>query len=493
MELFRNQSLSPGLGSSDTLRPLAWMVGLLSVLLIVVVASIAPTMAGLIILSGWAVLIWVAISFLRAQFHYVVLTWVAVFPYCYYFFSYPAERAIFTVDRAFILLLVIGMFVFLAAGSAAPLPRDVRISAWFWASYLLVCFHSLAGRPVFDVLSSYRLILDGLLMPAFLGMYAIRFFPITHNLNRLHTCVCVLMLGIALVCGLELVRGKNLLPWPGAIETWVQTDEVTLIRVDGPFENTSILCVVGMLGFFFLIYTRRLIGASLTGGRWLLHSAGLLASLASALLPMNRGLVVAFLVCALIDYLAKDSLVSRRVWNCMFAALLFVALVGKLFYPGLFEDRVTRSDNFYQRIAQDLQTAEVVRDHPLMGVGFGLYEATVLGDPKYAVQWQGIEAMNVPHNSLLSVLAEEGSVGFLLYLGAQLYLVRAMWRLRKVNKLGFQVFLYCILAYTIVGFDVGLAYYSDLNLLYMFVLGTILQIQLHMLLQEPFSHGLCER
>jgi len=208
---------------------------------------------------------------------------------------------------------------------------------------------------------------------------------------------------------------------------------------------------------------------------------------------MNRGLVIAFLVCACIDYLAKDSLISRGTWNCMFALLLLVAMVARLFYPGVFEDRVTSGGNFYQRIAQDLQTSAVVRDNPLMGVGFGLYGATVLGDQKYAVQWRGVEAMNVPHNSLLSVLAEEGSVGFLLYIAAQLYFIRAMWRLRNVNKLGWQVFLYCFLAYTIFGFDVGIAYYSDLNLFYMFVLGIILQIQLRMLPREPSSYAFGEQ
>jgi hypothetical protein len=50
-----------------------------------------------------------------------------------------------------------------------------------------------------------------------------------------------------------------------------------------------------------------------------------------------------------------------------------------------------------------------------------------------------------------------------------------------VYRLGWQVFLYCVLVYIIVGFDVGIAYYSDLNLFYMFVLGIILQIQLRML------------
>jgi hypothetical protein len=462
------------------MRALAWLLGLLSLLALAVLLPMSPTPVGIAILGGWIVLIWVAISFIRGQFDYVVLVWVAVFPYCYYFFSYPAERAIFTIDRAFIVLLAIELF-FRRSTGATPLTRDVRISACFWGLYLLVCFGSLAGHPVFDVLGSYRLLLDGMLMPALLGLYAVRLFPITRNLSKLHGCVCVLMLGIAVVCGSELVSGKNLLPWPGAIETWVYSNDAKILRVDGPFENSSVLSVIGVVGFFFIIYSRRLIGSSLTSTQHLLHSIGVLASLASALMPMNRGLIIAVLVCASIDYFAKAPLISRSLWNCLFAALFFVALVAKLLYPGVFEDRVTRRDNFYQRIAQDQQTLEVVWDYPLVGVGFNLYHDTVHGNPKYTARLKGFEAMDFPHNSLFAVLAEEGGIGLLFYIAAQVLFVRAMWKLRKLNRLGWQVFLYCVVVYTIFGFDAGIAYYSDLNLFYIYVLGIILQIQLRML------------
>jgi hypothetical protein len=481
MELFSNQSWSADVRPSGTMGLLSWLLGLLSLLALAVLLPMSPTPVGIAILGGWILLIWVAISFIHGKFDYVVLVWVAVFPYCYYFFSYPAERAIFTIDRAFIVLLAIELFFMSRRTGATPLTRDVRVSAYFWALYLLVCFGSIGGHPVFDVLGSYRLLLDGMLMPALLGLYAVRLFPITRNLSKLHGCICVLMVGIAVVCGSELVRGKNLLPWPGAIETWVYTDNAKILRVDGPFENSSVLSVIGVVGFFFIIYSRRLIGSSLTITQHLLHSIGVLASLASALMPMNRGLIIAVLVCASIDYFAKTPLISRRLWNCLFAGLFFVAVVAKLLYPGVFEDRVTRGDNFYQRIAQDVQTSEVIRDHPLMGVGFNLYTATVIGDPRYAVQWGGFEAMDIPHNSLLSVMAEEGIVGFLFYAGGQLFFIRAMWRMRNVNRLGWQVFLYCILVYVIFGLDVGIAYYSDLNLFYVFVLGIILQIQLRIL------------
>ena len=102
------------------------------------------------------------------------------------------------------------------------------------------------------------------------------------------------------------------------------------------------------------------------------------------------------------------------------------------------------------------------------------------GNQGDAVRWGGFEAINAPHNSISAVFAEEGGIGLFLYIAAQVFFIRAMYRHRHVYKLGWQTFLYCLLVYAVFGLDVGIAYYSDLNLFYMFVLGIILQIQLSM-------------
>jgi O-Antigen ligase len=463
-----------------------------SLIALVVSISLISIKVAVLVMVAWTVLIWICIYCVRRRFDWIVLTWLVVFPFCYYLFSFPRERAVFTVDRAFLLLVLLTLVSTPRDHRLLPLGANIRFAGYFWAAYLSVCLISLLGHPVLDILSSYRLIIDGMLMPALLGLYAVKFFPIVHNLSKVHACVCILMISIAIVAGTELLSGTNLFPAPGAVETWVQTSNAKLIRVDGPFENSSVLCVVGTLGFLLIVYTRRLLGGSLTGSQRWLHSAGVLAALGSALMPMNRGLVIALLVCACIDYFAADPLVSRRIWNCILVALLLFTVIGKLFYPGVYENRVTSHANFYQRIAQNLQTLEVIRDHPLIGVGFGLYHDAVLEDSRYEVRWGGFEAMNAPHNSLSAVLAEEGGVGFVLYVAAQLFFVRSMYELRKVNRVGWRAFLYCILVYTIFGFDVDIGYYSDLNLFYMFVLGIILQIQLRMLPREP-SNVFCYR
>jgi hypothetical protein len=464
----------------------------LSLIALVWLLSFQPIKVAAVAVIAWTVLIWIFIAFISRRFDRIVMTWLVAFPFCYYLLAFPRERPIFTVDRAFLLLIFVAL-ICTPRHQLLPLRVEVRVAAYLWTAYLFVCFISLWTHPVPHVLDFYRSLVEGMLMPALLGLYAIRIFPIARNLKRIHACVCILMLGIAAVAGSELFSGKNLLPWTGAVDEWVQTTDFTIIRVDGPFENSGVLCLTATMGFLLINYLRRLLGASLARSQRLLHWIGVWAALAAAFMPMNRGLFIALLACACMDYFAKDSLISRRTWNYILGVLLFLGVGAKLFYPGVYEDRVSRPDNVYQRIAQDLQTLEVVRDHPLMGVGFNLYHDTVFGDSKYSVRFKGFEAMDFPHNSPFAVLAEEGCIGFLLYVAAQIFFVRAMWRLRKVNIFGWRVFLYCILVYSIYGLDAGTAYYADLNLFYMFVLGILMQIQLHTLFRETLSNEICDR
>jgi O-antigen ligase len=180
---------------------------------------------------------------------------------------------------------------------------------------------------------------------------------------------------------------------------------------------------------------------------------------------------------AIIDSCSKNRLLPRRFWAALFGLILLGAMGARLLYPRLYDDRVARPDNVYQRLAQDRETLRVVREYPLFGVGFNLYHEFTSRDPRYLARWKGIESMNFPHNVLMTVLSEEGIVGLLLYVLAQAFLVRAMWRIREVYPGGWLVFLYCVLIYAINGMDYATVYYSDINLFYIFTLGILLQLQ----------------
>ena len=157
--------------------------------------------------------------------------------------------------------------------------------------------------------------------------------------------------------------------------------------------------------------------------------------------------------------------------------LLLAAVAAKLLYPRLYDDRVANPDNVYQRLAQHRETLRVVREYPFFGVGFNLYHDVASQNPRYMAKWKGIESMNFPHNVLMTVLSEEGIVGLLFYVLAQVFFIRAMWRIRKAYPPGWLAFLYCVLVYMLIGLDYATVYFSDINLFYIFILGVIYQAQ----------------
>ena len=150
-----------------------------------------------------------------------------------------------------------------------------------------------------------------------------------------------------------------------------------------------------------------------------------------AAFTLNRGLIVALVPIAIIDSFARRRLLTRRTWAAFFSLVLLAALAAKALDPLLYEDRVSNPDNVYQRIAQHQETLSVFREYPLFGVGFALYHDFALQNPQYMTRWKGIESMTVQHNVLMTVLTDEGIVGLVLYCSSQIFLILAMWRLRK--------------------------------------------------------------
>lgn len=468
------------LSQALALHPMQWVFALLSLVPLCVVLPLAPSGVGVAILVAWTALIWLAISFVRRRFHQLVPIWVAVYPYCYYLLSYPAERSIFTLDRAFVLLVLIEI-VLAYRQPLAPLTRDVQISACLWGAFLLVCVISLWGHNPAEVLPSYRFLVDGIFMPAVLGLYAIRYFPFLKDVYRLHLCACLLGLGLFITGLIELLTEIDLFPLNGSEPMYTETH---LRRADGPFEQQVILSVVGILAFFLILYMRQLLGGKISRGRLVLHRTAALAAFGAALIPLNRGLIFALIPVAVIECFARQRLVSRRLWVAFFSITLLSVIATRVIDPRLYHDRVSDPSNFYQRLAQHQETFQVVREYPILGVGFGLYHDVAIRNPQYMAQWNGIESMNVPHNVLMTVLSEEGLIGLVLYVLAQAFFIRAMWKIRKAYTRGWLAFVYCILVYVIIGLDYATFAFSDINLLYMFTLGVIYQVQSRMATEQ---------
>jgi hypothetical protein len=85
------------------------------------------------------------------------------------------------------------------------------------------------------------------------------------------------------------------------------------------------------------------------------------------------------------------------------------------------------------------------------------------------------------------VLSEEGIIGVTFYFLAQVFLFRAMWKIRKAFPPGWLAFVYCFLIYVLTGLDFAIVSFSDINLFYIFVLGAIYQYQVRASLELELS------
>ena len=214
-----------------------------------------------------------------------------------------------------------------------------------------------------------------------------------------------------------------------------------------------------------------------------------MAALGAALLPLDRGLIFALAPIALIDCYSRHRLIPRRAWAAFFGLVVLAVIAARVADPRLYDDRVSGPDNIYQRMAQHQETLRVVREYPLFGVGFGLYHDVATQNPRYMVKWKGIESMNFPHNVMMTVLAEEGIVGLLLYVAAQFLLIRAMWKVRKAYPPGWLAFLYCVLIYLLTGIVFATLSFADINLFYILILGCIYQMQVRMAREQELLTG----
>lgn len=459
-------------------RGMNWALLLGAALLALLCLLLLPRLYMLAILgafAAWVTAVLVLGSVTNGRFDWIVLAWIALFPFGYYFLSFPADKPIFTLDRAAIGLCILGALC-VGRSQALPILTDIKTAAWWWAAFLGTAVLSMLHLPFRDQLGPLHVLIDSFALPALLGAFVMMYFDVRKNLRWVHAGCCIMSICIGTVGVVELITVQDLFSIAGTA-TFEETDKVTLFRVDGPFESSAAYALIGMIALFLILYLRRFLPKQLPLWQKAMHGMGVTGALGTGLMTMHRGMVLALLAVCVVDYCSKTSLMPRRRWLVLFVSLLIAVVTIKVLFPELYERRVTSPDNFYQRLAQHRQTAEVITDHPLFGVGLTCFYDSVYMNPRYMFTYKGLDSMNFAHNNLLSIGAETGIAGLLCYLLSQFYFAKAMWKSRKISPLGWQVFLYIVMIYTIFGLDVTSGYFSDVNLWFILSCSLIAQLQ----------------
>jgi len=154
-----------------------------------------------------------------------------------------------------------------------------------------------------------------------------------------------------------------------------------------------------------------------------------IANITAVLMTQTRGAIVA-LVLAVILFGMKFR------WGKLVALLLSIIVVAVILTSDTFRERFTiRSLQGTERVGIGLMYWEIIKEHPVKGIGFGMellqkkefmtpyYERVpeAYRDPGYNVS---------PHNFYLDVTVRLGLVGLLLYLGIIFTAFRMSWQSR---------------------------------------------------------------
>ncbi len=424
-------------------------------------------------LVGAVLAVGVVIVFLGAIFSgeidRLILTWALIFPLGYYYLSFPVQKAIFTLDR--MLPIAAGLAILFANSSqSTKLPREIKLCGVAWGVFLL--FAAISLKDATDRLASGRLLVEGFLLPAIMAWIVIRYFRVRENAATLHFIISVMSLYVACIGAAEMILKEDLLPLPGSELTFAGP----IPRPNGPFATNDAFALIGFTSFCLLLFLRKLLDRQLSPMRSFIHYAGIVASLAMALMPMWRSLDIALILVLLIATVTTR-VPSKRLLgiSTLMLCALGVTLLSVL-APDVYSDRSDPA-NLYGRFAQQEQTWRVFVTHPVLGVGLGSFHDVVSQDTGYLADYSNVRSVDWPHNNVEGILAETGLLGVIPYLTAQAMLFAVFWRMRRsasgVARRAWTYFLYIFLGYWIHGMSESSGYISDLNLWFVFAIAVL--------------------
>lgn len=200
----------------------------------------------------------------------------------------------------------------------------------------------------------------------------------------------------------------------------------------------------------------------------------LLSAVAVIFLTQTRGALLALFVSLVVLFSARKQLLLGTM--LLVGVILLVSPAG-----GRFTSNMT--DNV--RIKQALLVWEVVKDHPVTGIGFGMQTFFKNLDlqsynAKLPEKFQKQGILLNPHNMYTDITVRTGIPGSILFFGVMVSFFRMLWRLRQNDANGSiaswatAIFAAGIPFFIIGFFDPVFSHYPESILCVVFAMGTVL-------------------
>jgi hypothetical protein len=445
--------------------PDAWLITAVACLIAVLVN---PAGAGVVIAAalGLAGLLFLFHRLLYGDADVLLVIWVVLFPFGYYFLSFPRKGSLITLDRVLIMGLLLAALSY-RKGKTYAVPAVLKRAGWSWVIFLGGAALSIILLSK-EKLGPARNLVDSFMLPAVLGWFILTRFDVRRYMSQLHLSLSLMSLLVAAVGLAELYVQDDLMAFSAGTFYKVDADGQLLLRVNGPFETNSSFAIIGLTLFLLLLYFKRSM-PEMSASRNIVHRIALMCALTIALLPLFRSVMLSLLVMLGIEaFWFSRGWKKKAIFISVVTMALLVVLALRSLAPSGFEDR-SKSENLYGRIAQQAQTFRIFLEHPLLGVGFGNF--TEAAESEQQSTFMDVASVDAPHNNLGAVMAETGMAGFVPYLAAQIFFMGAMIDLKRRLPKGhpaFSFLLFLWLGYWLNGLALTAGYYSDLNMLWLF-------------------------
>jgi hypothetical protein len=332
-----------------------------------------------------------------------------------------------TVPRIGLVVLVLLYIAMLSLGRvpfrhAWPIGGVIAaVAAYFFISAVVSGFET---RSVVSV--HYRLI-GGYIFPFVVFGLVLHAFRLEQDFRRLAMFFAVLSAYLTFTGWCERFHFDALI-WPRFIND--PTVGIHWGRVRGPFVMSAAMGLALVYSYFNNLVLAR----NVHRGRWLLY--GLNALMLPAIFwTKTRSVWLSFVLCSLIWALYSHRRTTRAVSVSILVALaLVVAVINMDNFLTAEREKggLTDVEPLLLRIGLAHMTWDIVQEHPVFGVGFGHFRDFAPGvarDPSSPFYAFGSSALE--HNNLLSIVAETGVIGLLLYVAMVIVLLRSSIRLYR--------------------------------------------------------------
>ncbi len=333
-----------------------------------------------------------------------------------------------TIPRLFIVVLVV-LFVLMAAMGRIRVTMGGAIGGMM--AVLALYFTISAAASGFETHSPikvhYRLI-GGYLFPFTVFALVLNGVRDERSVRRVATFFFFIGLYLSFTGWMEQFKVWALV-WPKFIAD--STVGIHFGRARGPFVQSAAMGLALTYCYFNNLVLAR---QSNPVARWLIYCLNLL------MLPVifwtkTRSAWLGFLLCCIVWFIYSRKRTIRALWVAvLIAGCALVAVLNM--HNFLSEDRdkggVTDVEPILVRLGLAQITWRMFEDRPVFGVGFGHfrdYAPQFADDPSSPFYAFASTAME--HNNLLSILAETGLVGLLIYLILLIAILRvslSLWR-----------------------------------------------------------------